>query len=251
MRVVRVVASGPDGEAEEIGTVETLREARRIAGSAGWYRVYGTDSLYDCLSVQLNYTRDRERNLWVSDGRGEYGEPLASPVVNDAGDSARNNVHYVHQIVRLADPPTGCSRCGTILQPGADCWRASNREGELGILCAGCARPPIWWDPDLPAPIRVHESGRSRRAKRYSETAGHNADGTSWISPGDPLFEANHYVHEIASLADSPLLCARCDGILQPGTESWHAYNDERDFGSVCQECGENYGLNSGLPAEH
>ena len=79
------------------------------------------------------------------------------------------------------------------------------------------------------------------------ETAGHCADGTSWISPDDPLFEANHYVHEIVSLADSPLLCARCDGSLQPGTDSWYAYNDERDFGFVCQECSENYGLNTGL----
>ena len=105
--------------------------------------------------------------------------------------------------------------------------------------------------PAPPAGIRLHESGLSERAKHNLETAGHNADGTSWISPDDPLFGANYYVHEIVSLADSPLSCARCDGILQPGTDSWYAYHDERDFGSVCQECGENYGLNSGLPAEH
>ena len=99
-----------------------------------------------------NYTMDRERNLWLSDGRGEYGEPLALPVVDDAGNSAGKNVDFIHQIV---------------------------------------------------------------------------------------------------SLADSQLSCARCDGILQPGTDSWYAYHNERDFGSVCQECGENYGLNSGQPAEH
>jgi len=112
------------------------------------------------------------------------------------------------------------------------------------------ARPPIWWDPDPPSPVRVQESGRSRRAKHISETAGHDPDGTFWISLDDPLFTANHYVHEIVSLADSPLLCARCDGILQPGAVSWYAYNEERDFGAVCHECGENYGLNTGLPAE-
>ena len=247
MRVVRVVASGADGEGEEIGTAETLSEAQRIAGPATWYRVYGVHEIYEYLRVYLNYTWDRERNLWVSDYGGEHGEPLTLSVVDDAGDSVRSSVYYLHQIVRLAAPPAGCACCDAILRPGADSWRASNREGELGIFCASCARPPIWWDPAPPPRPRLHESGRSQKAKRNLETAGHCADGTSWISPDDPLFGANHYVHEIVSLADSPLLCARCDGILQPGTDSRYAYNDERDFGFVCQECSENYGLNTGL----
>lgn len=253
MRVVRVAASGPDGEAEEIGTVETLGEAGRIAGSAGWYRVYGSHALYDCLSVQLNYTRDGDRKLWVSDSRGEYGEPLTLPVVNAAEDAAIANRHFLHQIVRLADPPGECAHCGAGLLPGADCWRACNREGELGVYCGSCARPPIWWDPDPAARSRFQESGRSRKAKHELQTAGHNADGTSWKSPADPLFQANHYVHQIVSLADSPVSCARCDGTLQPGTDSWYAYNEERDFGSVCHECAENYGLNFDLrlTAEH
>ena len=45
------------------------------------------------------------------------------------------------------------------------------------------------------------------------------------------------YLYRIAELADSPSRCVRCDGILQPGTHFYRAYNAERDFGTTCGDC--------------
>ena len=94
MRVVRVLAPGPDGEGEEVGTAVTVIEARRIAESVGWCRAYrsyvgGPDMVYDCLHVQLNYTWARERDLWVSDDSGGYGEPPTVPLSNVRGGARR------------------------------------------------------------------------------------------------------------------------------------------------------------------
>ena len=114
MRVVRVVAPGPEGEGEVIGTAETLTDARRIAGPAGWHRVYAAHRIFECLRIHLHYTWERHRNLWVSDDGGEYGEPLTLPVANDRGEPTRGNMHYLHQIVRLADLPAQCARCDAI-----------------------------------------------------------------------------------------------------------------------------------------
>ena len=50
------------------------------------------------------------------------------------------------------------------------------------------------------------------------------------------------------SLADSPLRCVRCGGILQPGTHFWRTYNEERDFGTACGDCEGAPGYLSGVP---
>ena len=242
MRVVRVLAPGPDGEGEEIGIVETVMEARRIAASVGWCRAYrssidGPNSVYDCLSVQLNYTWDRERDLWVSEDRGGCGEPLTIPVSNDRADAGRASISYSHRIAELTESPSRCARCDVVLQPGTDSWHSYDRGREPDTFCQDCARPPIWWDPDHRGRIRPKEPSTRPKRKRIRQTAGGNADGTAWISPDDPLFGAIHHVQDTVSLADSPLRCVRCDGILQPGTHYWRAYSDERDFGTACWDC--------------
>ena len=242
MRVVRVLAPGPDGEGEEIGTVETVIEARRIAESVGWCRAYwsyvgGGNMVYDCLSVQLNYTWDRERDLWVSDDTGGYGEPLTVPVSNDRRDALRASISYFHRIAELSESPSRCERCDAVLQPGADSWHSYGRGRESFIFCHGCARPPIWWDPEPPGRILPQAANRSPKGKRISQTAGRYADGTTWISPEDPLFGAICHIRDTVSLADSPLRCVRCGGSLQPGTHFYRAYNAERDFGTTCGDC--------------
>ena len=253
MRVVRVLAPGPDGEGEEIGTVETVIEARRIAESVGWCRAYrsyvdGPNMVYDCLSVQLNYTWKPERDLWVSEDRGGYGEPPTIAVSNDRADTMRANMRYLHRIAELSESPLRCARCDAVLQPGADSWRSYDRGREPDVFCYECARLPIWWDPEPHGGIRPQEASRRPKGTRIRQTAGGNADGTAWISPDDPLFGAIHHVQDIVSLADSPLRCVRCDRILQPGTHFWRAYNEERDFGTACWDCEGAPGYMGGRP---
>ena len=80
MRVVNVLAVGPDGEGEELGAAETLIEADRIGKPAGWYRVYGPDEMvHDSNDIILSYSWNVERCLWVSEDTGAYGEPLTIP----------------------------------------------------------------------------------------------------------------------------------------------------------------------------
>ena len=122
MRVVNVLGVGPDGEGEELGTAETLIEAERIGKPAGWYRVYWQDEIDDYNDIDLSYSWHVERDLWVSDDGGAYGEPLTIPVSADAGDRTHGVIHYTHKIVELTDPPSRCARCEVILNPGADSW---------------------------------------------------------------------------------------------------------------------------------
>ena len=143
MRVVRVLAPGPDGEGKETGTVETVIEAQRIAEKWGWCRAYrshidGANMVYDCLSVQLNYAWDRGRDLWVSDDRGGHGEPLTIPASNDQDDALRAGMRYLHQIAEMADSPMWCARCGRMLEPGTDAARTFDSAGERGIVCSDC-----------------------------------------------------------------------------------------------------------------
>ena len=253
MRVVRVLAPGPDGEGEEIGTAETVIEARRIAESVGWCRAYrsyidGPNVVYDCLSVQLNYTWDRERDRWVSDDSGGYGEPSTVRLSNARGGAPRPSIGYFHRIAELSESPLRCARCDAILQPGADSWRSYDRGREPDVFCHDCARPPIWWDPEPRGRTPPREASGLPKGKRIRQTAGANADGTTWISPDDPLFGATHHVQDTVSLADSPLRCVRCGGILQPGTHFWRTYNEERDFGTACWDCEGAPGYLSGVP---
>ena len=102
MRVVNVLAVGPDGEGEELGTVETLREAWRIGEPAGWYRIYSSKTI--CAS------------------------------------------EHIREVMSLADAPERCARCERILQPGTDASRAHNSEGEeVGVVCQDCGgrRPDL------------------------------------------------------------------------------------------------------------
>ena len=150
MRVLRVLAHSPEGEGEEIGTVETLIEAKRMAGSTGWYRVYGSLRMFECLWVQLNYTWERERDLWNSDHAGAFGEPPTIPAGDDADDRTDDgfwispsdplfNADFsVHEIVSLADSPMWCARCERMLEPGTDAARALDSTGERGIVCRDC-----------------------------------------------------------------------------------------------------------------
>ena len=243
MRVVRVLAPGPDGEGEEIGTVESVIEARRIAETWGWCRAYrsyvdGPNMVYDCLSVQRNYAWDRERDLWVSEDRGGFGEPLTIPVSNDQSDALRASMSYLHQIAELADSPSRCVRCDGILQPGTDSWRSYGRGSESGIFCHDCARPPIWWDPEPRSRTCPDEPRAARAAKSSKKTFGYTDDGGFWISPDDPLFNANFSVHEIVGLADSPMWCARCGRMLEPGTDAARAFDSAGERGIVCSDCG-------------
>ena len=242
MRVVRVLAPGPDGEGEEIGTVETVIEARRIAEKWGWCRAYrshidGANMVYDCLNVQLNYAWDRERDLWVSEDDGGHGEPLTIPDSNDQNDSLRASMSYLHQIA-VADSPSRCARCDGILQPGTDSWRSYGRGSESGIFCHDCARPPIWWDPEPRSRTCPKEPKAARAAKSSRKTFGYTDDGGFWISPDDPLFNANFSVHEIVGLADSPMWCARCGRMLEPGTDASRAFDSAGERGIVCSDCG-------------
>ena len=243
-RVVRVLAPGSEGEGEEIGTVETVMEARRIAASVGWCRAYrsytdGPNMVYDSLSVQLNYTWDRERDLWVSEDRGGYGEPLTIPVSNDGSEALRaSSMSYLHQIAELADSRSRCVRCDGILQPGTDSWRSYGRGSESGIFCHDCARPPIWSDPEPRSRTFPQEPRAARATKSSKKTFGYTDDGGFWISPDDPLFNANFSVHEIVGLADSPMWCARCDRMLEPGTDASRAFDSAGERGIVCSDCG-------------
>ena len=253
MRVVRVLAPGPDGEGEEIGTVETVIEARRIAETWGWCRAYrsyvdGPNMVYDCLSVQLNYAWDRERDLWVSEDRGGCGEPPTIAMSNDRADTMRANMRYLHRIAELADSPPRCASCDGTLQPGTDSWHSYGSGSDFGAFCHDCARPPIWWDPEPLGQIPPRAASGLPKGKRIRQTAGANADGTTWISPDDPVFGATHHVQDTVSLADSPLRCVRCDGILQPGTHFWRTYNEERDFGTTCWDCEGAPGYLTGIP---
>ena len=107
------------------------------------------------------------------------------------------------------------------------------------------------WGSDLMEKARnsaPREASGLPRGKRIRQTAGANADGTTWISPDDPLFGATHHVQDTVSLADSPLRCVRCGGILQPGTHFWRTYNEEREFGTACWDCVGAPGYLSGVP---
>ena len=243
MRVVNVLGVGPDGEGEELGTAETLIEAERIGKPAGWYRVYWQDEIDDYNDIDLSYSWHVERDLWVSDDGGAYGEPLTIPVPADAGDRTHGVTHYTHKIVKLTDPPSRCARCDVILHPGADSWYALDRKRAFD-LCHECASPPIWWDPDDGRPrTHTHRPSRLRkilnkiRRLRTEKTFGYTDNGF-WISPKDPFFGAPLTIKETVSLADLPLRCARCDAILEPGTEAQWAYDSEREIGVACQDCG-------------
>ena len=102
MRVVRVLAPVPDGEGEEIGIVETVIEARRIAASVGWCRAY----------------------------RSSMDDPFFGAI------------HHVQDTVSLADSPLRCVRCDRILQPGTHYWRAYSEERDFGTACWDCEGAP-------------------------------------------------------------------------------------------------------------
>ena len=243
MRVVNVLGVGPDGEGEELGTTESLVEAERIGRPAGWYRVHWAGEIDDYNDINLSYSWNVERHLWVSDDGGAYGEPLTIPVSEDSGDRTQGVTHYTHKIAELTDPPSRCARCDVPLKPGADSWYALDCKRAFD-LCHECARPPIWWDPDGGRPrTSTHQPSRLQkilhkvRRLRTEKTFGYTDNGF-WISPKDPFFGAPHAIQETVSLADSPLRCARCDAILESGTKAMRTYDGEREIGVACQDCG-------------
>ena len=121
--------------------------------------------VYDCLSVQLNYTWARERDLWVSDDRGRYGEPLTIPVSNDRSDAPRANMRYLYRIAELADSPLRCVRCDGILQPGTHFYRAYNAERGFGTTCGDCEAAPGYLGGGLVPGRLAAVTGQAERSR--------------------------------------------------------------------------------------